>query len=103
MEMSVVVGGCRRKIRFSSVYLPYEEPDPPSAMMRDIVQHSAEERKEIILGIDANTHQILWESTDINPRGESLLEYMVTTKLNILNKARNRGLDGEETHRVLEV
>ena len=50
---------------------PSKDPDPPSDMMRDIVQHSAEEKKEIILGIDANAHHTLWENTDINPRGES--------------------------------
>ena len=44
---------------FSSVYLPYEDPEPPSAMMRDIVQHSAEEKKEIIVRIDANAHHTL--------------------------------------------
>ena len=72
--MSVVVGGCRT-IRFSSVYLPYEEPEPPSAMMRDIVQHSAEEKKEIILGIDANVYHNLWGSTGISQSGESLMGY----------------------------
>jgi hypothetical protein len=55
-------------------------------MMRYIVQYSAEEKKEIILGIDANTHHFLWGSMDINPKGESLMEYMVSTNLNILNK-----------------
>jgi hypothetical protein len=62
MEVSAVVGGCRRTIRFSSVYLLYEDPEPPSAMMREIVQHSAEEKKEIILGIDVNAHHTLWEA-----------------------------------------
>ena len=81
VEVSAVMGDCRT-IRFSSVYLKYEEPDPPSVMMRDIVQHSAEENKEIILGID----HILWRSTDINPREQPLVEYMVITNLNILNK-----------------
>ena len=65
--MSAVVGGCRRTIRFSSGYLPYEDPEPPLAITRDIVPHSAKEKKEIILGIDANTHYALWESMDINP------------------------------------
>ena len=37
MEFSAVMGGCRRIIRFSSVYLPYKDPEPPSAMMRDTV------------------------------------------------------------------
>ena len=55
-EVSAIVSGFRRTIRFSSVYLPYEDPDPLSAMRRDIVQDSAEEKKEIILGIDANAH-----------------------------------------------
>ena len=73
-------------IRFSSVYLPFEDLVPPSAMMRNIVQHSAEKKKEIILEIDANSHHTLWGNTDINPRGESLMEYMVRTNLNILNK-----------------
>jgi hypothetical protein len=58
MEVSTVVGGCRRTIRFSSVYLPYVDPEPPSAIMKDIFQHSAEE-KEIILRIDANAHHTL--------------------------------------------
>ena len=53
-----MVGGCRRTIRFSSVYLPYVDPKPRYAMLRDIVQHSAEEKKEIILGIDTNAHHI---------------------------------------------
>ena len=66
MEVSAVVVGCGRTISFSSVYLPYEDPEPPSTMMRDIVQHSAEEKKEIFLGIDDNAHHTLWGSTDIN-------------------------------------
>jgi hypothetical protein len=86
VEVSTVVCGCRRTIRFSSIYLPYEVPEPPSAIMRDIVQHSAQERKEIILGIDANAHHTLWGNMDISPRTESLIEYMESTKLNILNK-----------------
>ena len=51
MEISAVVSDCRRTIRFSSVHLPFEDPDPSSSMMRDIVQHRAKEKKEVILGI----------------------------------------------------
>jgi hypothetical protein len=40
-----MMGDYRRKIRFSSVYLPYEDPEPPSAMIRDFVQHSAKRGK----------------------------------------------------------
>jgi hypothetical protein len=54
-------------------------------MMRVIVQHSAEEKKEI-LGIDTNAQHTLWVRTDINPKGESLMEYMISSILNIVNK-----------------
>ena len=54
-------------------------------MLRVIAQHSAEETKEIILGIDANAHHILWGITNINLRDQSLMEYMVSTNFNILN------------------
>ena len=86
MEVSLVVGSYRRTISFSSVYLPYEDPEFSSVMVRDIVQHSVQEKKEIIIEIDANANHTLWGSMDINPRGESLMKYMVSTKLNILNK-----------------
>ena len=43
VELSAVVGGCRRTIRFSSVYLPYEDPEHPSDMMRDFSTQCSEE------------------------------------------------------------
>jgi hypothetical protein len=66
MEVSAMVVGCRRTIRFSSVYLPYEDPVPRSAMMKDIVLQSAEEKRKIILGIYADAHYILWGSTCVD-------------------------------------
>ena len=103
VDVSTVVGDCRRTTRFSSVYLPYEEPDPASDMIRDIVQHSAEEKKKIILGIDANAHHILWGSMDLNPRSESLMEYMVSTKLNTLNKGNEPTLLNVTRRQVIDL
>jgi hypothetical protein len=40
----------------------------------------------MIVGCDANAHHIIWGSTDINPPAECLMEYLVSTNLNILNK-----------------
>ena len=103
VEVSAVVGDCRKRIRFSSVYLPYEDPEPPSAIMRDIVQHSAEEKKEIILGIDDNAHHILWGSTDINPRGESLMVYIVSTNFHILNKGNEHTFLNVRRRQVIDL
>jgi hypothetical protein len=41
---------------------------------------------QLIAGCDASAHHIIWGSTDINPKGECLMDYLVSTNLNILNK-----------------
>ena len=41
---------------------------------------------QLVVGCDANAHHIIWGSTDINRRGTSLLEYLSTTELEILNR-----------------
>ena len=38
-----------------------------------------------IAGTDVNAHHTLWGSSDINPRGEDLLAYCVSTDLNFSN------------------
>ena len=39
----------------------------------------------LLLGCDANSHHKLWGSTDTNRRGEDLMDYLITTDLDILN------------------
>ena len=44
---------------------------------------------QLITGYDANAHHIIWGSTDINPWGECLTEYVVRTDLNIVNQGND--------------
>lgn len=39
----------------------------------------------LISGIDTNAHHFAWGSTNINPRGDSLFEFIVATDLMIIN------------------
>jgi hypothetical protein len=55
--------------------------------MKDIIDHCQSRKKQLIVGCDANAHHILWWSTGTNQRGESLMEYLVSSNLNILNRA----------------
>jgi hypothetical protein len=41
----------------------------------------------LIVGCDANTRHILWGCTGTNLRGESLVEFLVNSNLNILNQS----------------
>jgi hypothetical protein len=38
--------------------------------------------------MDANAHNIIWGSSDTNPRGENLIEYLAGNHLVIINKGK---------------
>jgi hypothetical protein len=80
-----MVGGCKELI-VASAYLPRDsdEPSPPTEV-RDIIDYCHSKKKQLIIGCDANAHHTLWGSTGSNPRGESLMEFLVNSNLNILN------------------
>jgi hypothetical protein len=50
--------------------------------VRDIIEHCQSRKKQLIIGCDANAHHKLWGSTGRNPRGESLMIYLVSSNLN---------------------
>jgi hypothetical protein len=54
--------------------------------MRDIIDYCQCRKKQLIIRCDANVHHIWWRSTGTNLRGVSLLEFLVSSKLNILNQ-----------------
>jgi hypothetical protein len=79
--------GSTRDLTVTSAYLPYDSDEPPpSGELRDVVNYFCRNNLQLIAGCDANAHHIVWGSTGINPRGSSLLEYLVSANLNILNK-----------------
>jgi hypothetical protein len=78
-------GGCKELI-LASAYLPYDSDEPPpNKEVRDMINYCHSRNKQLIIGCDANAHHTLWGSTGTNPRGESIMEYPVSSNLNILN------------------
>jgi hypothetical protein len=76
-------GGDQRDLIVTSAYPPYDSDEPPPTKeMRDVIDYCSSRGKQLITGCDANAHHILWWSHGINPRGESLMEYLV----NVLNQ-----------------
>ena len=76
-----------REIILGSAYLPYydAEPPPPGEMER-LVMGCRAEGTHLIIGCDANAHHTSWGSTNINNRGESLFNYIMTNGLDIMNR-----------------
>lgn len=75
------------EILMVSAYLPYDPQDmPPTEAVRKVVDYASRTNIPIILGVDANSHNEIWGSSNTNPRGRALLEYVAQTNLDILNK-----------------
>ena len=75
-----------RNTVFSSIYMPYDSREPPpSQLMQDLVEFCNQNNWNLIIGSDANSHNIMWGSSNDNARGEHLLEYIVGTNLEICN------------------
>jgi hypothetical protein len=63
-----------------------QKKPPPTNEMSDVVKCYNSRSKQLINGCNANAHHIPCGITDINPTGESLVEYLVYSHLDILNR-----------------
>lgn len=68
-----------------SAYFPGDEGSCPPQMLSDIVAYCVENRLQLIVGCDANAHHVIWGSTNINPRGESLWQFILGEGLSVAN------------------
>ncbi|KAJ8911222.1 hypothetical protein NQ315_014934 [Exocentrus adspersus] len=69
-----------------SAYLPYESPTPPPRQLMELVEWCKSNNLPLIVGCDANAHHTCWGSKDVNQRGQDLLEFLISSGLDILNR-----------------
>ena len=87
IKLSDGAGNERKTLMISSAYLPYDsEEPPPSKEVSDLYSYSLARGLDLIMGVDSNAHHTVWCSTGVNQRGEHLLNYLISTSLQILNK-----------------
>jgi hypothetical protein len=83
--MTYTCGGCEDLIVVSACP-PHDSGEPSlTKELRDVTDYCHSRKKQLILGCNPNTHHTLWGSTGTNPRGESFMEYLVSSNLNVLN------------------
>jgi hypothetical protein len=83
-----IYGRVCEELIIDSAYFPHDSDEPPQTNeMRDIIDHCQSRKKQLIIRCDANAHHIMWGNTGTNPRGESLMEYLVSSNFNILNRS----------------
>ncbi|XP_063534976.1 uncharacterized protein LOC134744959 [Cydia strobilella] len=78
--------GGGKALIFSSAYLPYEAADPITGQLRDLAVYCSQANTDLIIGCDANAHHVIWGSSDVNRRGEKVLDFLVSSSLQLLNK-----------------
>ena len=89
-DLAVVVGPFRRgggRAVLASAYLPYDSPaPPPSPELSRLVEWCERKGLPLLVGCDANAHHVTWGSTNCNPRGQVLLEFIARSKLVTMNR-----------------
>ena len=72
-------------LHIASVYMASDLEIPPPKVV-ELTQLSMAQKRNLILACDANAHHTIWGSTDINMRGELLLDFIISTNLTVANK-----------------
>lgn len=73
-----------RDVVMASAYMPEGDSPPPNDLCR-LVNHCERSDLELVVGTDSNAHHPLWGMSNINNRGKTLVEYLFTTNLNVIN------------------
>ena len=70
----------------ASTYMPYDSIDPPPPkILEELTLFCKEKKWSLIVGADANSHNTVWGSTDTNQRGDKLLDFILSSDLQICN------------------
>lgn len=72
-----------KEIIVASAYFPYDLPEAPPKEVNELVTSCRDEH--LLIGCDANAHHTIWGSSDINRRGESVLEFLLENNLEVFN------------------
>ena len=74
-----------QEVVVASAYFPGDEDDIPPSEVAALVRYCRSINKPLIVGCDANAHHTVWGSSDVNTRGEYLLEYLTSNNVNVCN------------------
>jgi len=79
--------GAERRLVVCSAYLPYDSKDPPpSKELEELVRYCETENLHLVMGCDSNAHHIVWGGNNCNDRGVTLVEFLNSMNLEILNQ-----------------
>lgn len=95
-----------RKLVLGFAYLAYDRNDKsPLRKVWNLSEHchSTRRKMDILLKCDANTHHSEWVSSDMNIRGESLLEYIICNNLEAANSGNKLNYINVRKKEVIDI
>jgi hypothetical protein len=95
-------GNNEKSIIVCSAYLPYDTSVPTTELI-NAVQYSKRIKIPILIGSDANSHNIMWGSSDTNRRGISLMEFILSEDLRILNEGNRPTFINRVREEVIDI
>ena len=73
-----------RELIVTLACLRFDSDEPSlSKGLREVVDYCSRNKLQLIIGCNADAHHIIWGSTDTNPQGVRLMEYLVSTNLSL--------------------
>lgn len=84
LDMPLPQGG-NTSIIMAAAYFPGDDNSIPPVATGSFINYSNQNNMKFIIGCDANAHHTVWGSTDVNNRGELLLNFIQTNNLFINN------------------
>ena len=87
-----------------SGYFPYDSPDfPPDQLVKNLAVYCRSKGWGLTISSDANSHNILWGSSDTNGRGEVLADWIFSSDLHICNKGNKPTFCDVRREEVIDV
>jgi ribonuclease HI len=96
--------GTIRQVIVGAAYFPYDsDQSPPTAEVVRLVSYCNRKGLDLLIGCDANSHHVVWGSSDNNQRGMDLLDYIYDTGLEILNRGREPTFSNINREEVIDI
>jgi hypothetical protein len=92
----------KTEVIIASVYM-HEDYSAPPTIVKNLIDFCQRKKLPLIIGCDANSHYTLWASTDVNPRGEELLDYINTTNMCVINQGHKPTFITKTRREVLDI
>ena len=103
VKIEQCIDGTNGDLILSSIYLPYDATEPPPSRGLDHLVEKLQGGQHLLVGADANAHHEAWGSTNTNFRGESLLSYLISKELYILNNGNKPTFRNRIREEVLDI